>query len=86
MLIWFSSFAGKECLNIISRKEFKESEKKQVITIKVNGEVDDRVVVWGKLYDSGKYQVYRKFVICTRPLFVPALLVTIFNLPSEIGL
>ena len=53
MLICFSPFAGKECLNIISRKEFKESEKKQVITIKVNGEVDDRVVVWGKLYDSG---------------------------------
>ena len=29
---------------------------------------------------------YRKIVICTRPLFVPAVLVRILNLLSKIGL
>ena len=32
------------------------------------------------------YFTYRKIVICTRPLFVPAVLVSILNLLSKIGL
>ena len=32
------------------------------------------------------YNIYRKIVICTRPLFVPAVQVSILNLLSKIGL
>ena len=40
-------------MGIAARKQFQEFEKKTTIDVEINGEVDEKVVVWGKLYDQG---------------------------------